>query len=118
MNLSFGNMTLELNVFNMCKQPRDEEDESEEANMIEVIMDDHLQTRSSSDPLEICLINSFESSMQLDSDISNICSLLDCSQIMENKGWKPKFEELGHIDGDKHDEIPKLELKPLPEGLK
>ncbi|KAK4856886.1 hypothetical protein QYF36_022328 [Acer negundo] len=39
MNLSFGNMTLELNVFNMCKQPRDEEDESEEANMIEVIVE-------------------------------------------------------------------------------
>ncbi|TXG57911.1 hypothetical protein EZV62_015740 [Acer yangbiense] len=67
MNLSFGNMTLELNVFNMCKQPRDEEYESEETNMIGVI-------------------------------------------IMENKGWKPKFEELGHIDRDKHEEVPKLEL--------
>ncbi|KAI9186935.1 hypothetical protein LWI28_022453 [Acer negundo] len=29
MYLSFENMTLELNVFNMCKQPRDEENESE-----------------------------------------------------------------------------------------
>ncbi|KAK0601042.1 hypothetical protein LWI29_020785 [Acer saccharum] len=37
--------------------------------------------------------------------------------IMENKGWKPKFEELGHINGDEHEEVPKLELKPLPEGL-
>ena len=82
----------------MCKQPRDEEDESEETNMIEVIVDDHLQTRSSSDLLEICLVNSFESSMQLDSGISNMCYLLDCSQIMENKGWKPKFEELGDIN--------------------
>ena len=24
MNLSFGNMTLELNVFNMCRQPNEE----------------------------------------------------------------------------------------------
>ncbi|KAK0588942.1 hypothetical protein LWI29_007515 [Acer saccharum] len=113
----FWNMTLELNVFNMCKQPRDEEYESEEANMIGVIVDDHLQTRSSFDPLEIYLVNSFELSMQLDYDISNMCFLLDCSQIMENKGWKPKFEELGHIDEDKHKEVPKQELKPLPEGL-
>ena len=27
MNLSFGNMTLELNVFNICKQPHHQEDD-------------------------------------------------------------------------------------------
>ena len=26
MKLSFGNMTLEMNVFNICKQPRDDND--------------------------------------------------------------------------------------------
>lgn len=30
MNLSLSNMTLELNVFNICKQPYDKEDEDSE----------------------------------------------------------------------------------------
>lgn len=30
MNLSLSNMTLELNVFNICKQPHDKEDEDSE----------------------------------------------------------------------------------------
>ena len=118
MKLTFGNMTLELNVFNLCKQPHDEEDDNEEANMIESIVENHIQTGSISDPLESCLINSFESNEEFDQDFSNACSLLDCSQVMENKGWKPKFEELGQMNDDKPDEPPKLELKPLPIELK
>ena len=91
--MSFGNMTLELNVFNMCKQPHEEEDDNEEANLIEAIVDDYLKKGHSSDPLETCLLNSFESSMQLDHDISNICSLLDCAQVNESRGWRPKFKD-------------------------
>ncbi|PON62578.1 hypothetical protein PanWU01x14_136930, partial [Parasponia andersonii] len=93
MKLSFGNMTLQLNVFNLCKQPH-EEDENEEVNVIETILSDCVQTGSNLDSLEVCLVNSFESSMHLDHDISNICSLLDYSQEIENKGWRPRFEEL------------------------
>ncbi|XP_024033507.1 uncharacterized protein LOC112095634 [Citrus clementina] len=43
MNLSFGNMTLELNVFNMCKQPHHQEDddnENEEIDLIESIIEE------------------------------------------------------------------------------
>ena len=82
MKLSFGNITLELNVFNLCKQPYDEEGEDEEANMIESIMENHIQIGSVSDPLESCLVNSFESSVQLALDVSNTCSWLDCSHVM------------------------------------
>ena len=45
MNLSFGNMILELNVFNMCKQPHDKEDnnnENEEIDLIEPIIEEHI----------------------------------------------------------------------------
>ena len=48
LKLSFGNMTLELNIFNTCKQTRDEED-VHEVNLIETIVQD--QT------LETCLVN-------------------------------------------------------------
>ena len=37
LKLSFGNMTLELNIFNTCKQTRDEED-VHEVNLIETIV--------------------------------------------------------------------------------
>ena len=36
LKLSFGNMTLELNIFNTCKQPKDEED-VHEVDLIETI---------------------------------------------------------------------------------
>ena len=49
LKLSFGNMTLELNIFNTCKKTRDEEDVYE-VNLIETIVQD--QT------LETCLVNS------------------------------------------------------------
>ncbi|KAL6319983.1 hypothetical protein AAG906_037060 [Vitis piasezkii] len=39
MQLSFGNMTVEMNVFNLCKQPMDHDDEeNEEACLIEALV--------------------------------------------------------------------------------
>ena len=39
MQLSFGNMTVEMNVFNLCKQPMDHDDvEDEEACLIEALV--------------------------------------------------------------------------------
>ncbi|KAI5347439.1 hypothetical protein L3X38_015318 [Prunus dulcis] len=38
MQLSFGNMTLELNIFNICKQPANSEDVDKEVYMIETIV--------------------------------------------------------------------------------
>jgi len=37
MKLSFGNMTLKMNIFNICKQPGDEND-SHEVNVIEKLV--------------------------------------------------------------------------------
>ncbi|CAL8116894.1 unnamed protein product [Prunus armeniaca] len=41
MQLSFGNMTLELNIFNICKQPANNEDVNKEVYMIETIVQEH-----------------------------------------------------------------------------
>ena len=120
MKLLFRNITLELNVFNMCKQLH-EEDENEEANVIKTILSNCVQTGSNLDLLEIFLVNSFESSMHLDHDISNICSLLDYSQRMENKGWRQRFKELppcSSITMPSSIQSPMLELKLLPSDLK
>ena len=116
MNLSFGNMTLELNIFNMCKQPYDDDNEDESMELIEPIMEEHFQG-SLPDPMEICVTNSLESNVHLDPDISNDFSLLDFTQVPDD-GKKHTFEELGTLEEEKKEEVPKLELKTLSEGLK
>ena len=44
--------------------------------------------------------------------------LLDSAQTLQNDNEKPKFDELGIIEKTEQQEASKLELKPLPEGLK
>ena len=46
MKLSFGNMTLEMNIFNICKQPRDDND-LQEVDFIEKLVHDKFQTTPS-----------------------------------------------------------------------
>jgi hypothetical protein len=46
MKLSFGNMTLEMNIFNIYKQPGDDND-LQEVEFIEKLVHDQFQTTSS-----------------------------------------------------------------------
>ena len=85
MNLSFDNMILELNVFNMCKRPHHQEDddsENEEIYIIEPIIEEHIQDKNFTNYVEICFAGSFESSKELNCDIANICSILDSVQVL------------------------------------
>ena len=85
MNFSFGKMTLELNVFNMCKQPHyqeDDDNENGEIDLIEPIIKEHIQDENFTNSTEICFAGSFESSKELDCDIVNICSALDSSSYL------------------------------------
>ncbi|XP_052289053.1 uncharacterized protein LOC127899634 [Citrus sinensis] len=122
MNLSFGNMTLELNVFNMCRQPNEEneneDDTDEQKELFESCIEENIQKGDFSELSNVCLVNSIESNKQLELDISNINSLLDSMQTSQNYDDEPKFEELGSIEKTEQQEAPKMELKPLPEGLK
>ena len=43
MKLSFGNMTLEMNIFNICKQPGDDND-LQEVDLIEELVHDQLKS--------------------------------------------------------------------------
>jgi hypothetical protein len=43
MKLSFGNMTLEMNIFNICKQPGDDND-FQEVDLIEELVYDQFKT--------------------------------------------------------------------------
>ena len=46
MKLSFGNMTLEMNIFNICKQPGDDND-LQEVDFTEKLVHNQFQTTSS-----------------------------------------------------------------------
>ena len=41
MRLTFGDMTKEINIFHLGKQPRDSEDQTFEVNLIEGLMSEH-----------------------------------------------------------------------------
>ncbi|RVW92961.1 hypothetical protein CK203_032829 [Vitis vinifera] len=44
MQLTFGNMTLELNIFHLCKRhPNQDEDEQEEACLIDTLIEEHVE---------------------------------------------------------------------------
>jgi len=46
MKLSFGNMTLEMNIFNICKQTKDDND-LQEADLIEELVYDQFESTMS-----------------------------------------------------------------------
>jgi len=58
MKLTFGNMIVELNIFNICKQPViDDDDEIHEVDMIQNLVEDKSANSMFSDPIEACLLN-------------------------------------------------------------
>lgn len=91
--LSFGNMTLEVNIFHVTKQPR-EEDESHQTYMIDALMQEEASAKIDYDPLNSFLMNS---KISIGSDIdeyANICAVYVKLQDYETSPWQPKFEEL------------------------
>ncbi|KAH9723597.1 hypothetical protein KPL70_007175 [Citrus sinensis] len=118
MQLSFGNMTMELNIFNVTKQPQ-EEDEFVEANMIEELVENLFISNHTDDPLEACLTHS-DLSFNDDSAIAEVSALLDAPPITDTTKWKTKSELLPHSEkkiGPSVEAPPKLELKALPDTL-
>jgi hypothetical protein len=119
MKLSFGHMTLEVNIFNIGKQIFEDED-CEVVNWIDAVVQEQFTKTYHSDPLDSCLLNFSDGDSSIGSNIANVCSLLDL-QVMELNCWKPRFEELPKSENKALPfsvAISKLELKQLPNGLK
>ncbi|XVF47618.1 hypothetical protein PTKIN_Ptkin03bG0124400 [Pterospermum kingtungense] len=115
LKLSFGNMTLELNVFNICKQPMDNND-VHEVDFIDELVHDKFISTIFADPLEVCLTTSNEHELNNNSEISHVFF-----QEARMGTWIPKFEELPQqtkMPVPSSVQPPKLELKPLPSELK
>ena len=120
MTLSFGNMTVNLNIFNVIKGMGDEEDMCE-INLVDSVVQKYLDNVSHDDPLKSCLVNSSwdEEVTTLESELLH--SIIEHNDVLEVNRWTPKFEPLPPNE-DKalpsEERPPKLELKPLPTHLK
>ena len=119
MEISFGNMTVELNIFDISKQPPDNEDINE-VNLIDSLVENHFLHHSYQDPLEACLAHS-GCDFDIDELIEEVNTLLNYVPLMSINEWQPKMMSLQLSSSPPLPytvEPPKLELKPLLDNLK
>jgi hypothetical protein len=89
--LTFGNMTVELNIFNIYKQPAIDDDEKiVEVDMIQNLAESKFAHSMISDPIEACLLNPNSDDIEL--DMAN--NILDDNPMMDTNGRNPCFEDL------------------------
>ena len=120
MTLSFGNMTVNLNIFNVIKGMGDEEDVGE-VNMVDYVVQKYLDNVSHDDPLMLCLVNPSWDEEVTTSESEVLHSIIEHNEVLEVNGWAPKFEPLPPIEDRAlpyEERPPKLEFKPLPSHLK
>ena len=120
MTLSFGNMTVNLNIFNVIKGMGDEEDVCE-VNMVDSVVQKYLNNVSHDDPLNSCLVSPSWDEEVTTQESEFLHSIIEHNEVLEVNGWAPNFEPLPPNE-DKalpsEERPPKLELKPLPTHLK
>ena len=107
MQLTFGNMTLELNIFHLTKRHmHSEEDDCEEVCMIDAILEEQANEQQVQDVLtqELSKCLGEQQGPQ-------------CMGLVQGY-WRRKIEVLPLLTGDKPKEPQQLELKPLPVELK
>jgi len=92
MNLSFGNMTVEVNIFHLMQQQADV-DSIDEVCMIDFLVQEMLDTTYPEDPIHQCLAH-FGSDFDIDSSISEVNALLDSTPLLDTSTWAPPFEPL------------------------
>ncbi|KAF5477454.1 hypothetical protein F2P56_004094 [Juglans regia] len=107
LKLSFGNMTLELNFFNLCRQSQEVE-EMQEVNSLEAI------------PFEDLFFNIDSVENFLSTDANDVFTVLVVGSPSDTQ-WRQKIEPLPLIPksvGSPSEDSPTLELKALPVELK
>ena len=107
MQLTFGNMTLELNIFHLSKRHmHSEEDDCEEVCMLDAILEEQANAQQVLDVLTPEL-----------SDCREEQQKPQCMSLAQGY-WRRKIEILPLLTGDEPREPQQLELKPLPVELK
>ena len=90
MTLSFCNMTVNLNIFNVIKGMGDEEDVFE-VNMVDFVVHKYLDNVSYDDPLMSCLVSPSWDEEVTTSESEFLHSIIEHNEVLEVNGWAPKF---------------------------
>ena len=120
MMLSFGNMIVNLNIFNVIKEIGDNDDVCE-VNKIEYVVQNYVDHVSYDDPLKSCPVSPSCVEEVTTSELEFLHSIIEHSEVMEANGWAPIFEKLPPIEDrvlPLEEKPPKIELKPLLSHLK
>jgi hypothetical protein len=86
MKISFKNMTVELNIFHIRKQPL-EYDKVQQVCLIEEIMEDVVGESSMEDPLEACFAQ-FGEDLDLDRLLEQAEAILETTPLVSNEKEK------------------------------
>jgi hypothetical protein len=105
MKFSFGNMTVELNIPQIRKQPLDY-DQMHQICLVKEIIDEVIEEASIEDPLEACLAQ-FGEDLDLEKLMEQADALLETAPLMSSEKKETKVPD-----------PPMKELKPLPDSLK
>ena len=77
MRLTFGDMTREVNIFNLGKQPRDVEDQTFEVNLIENLTSEHREELELETECDFGLeSDDFNLDQVVDSDVKSLMTLI------------------------------------------
>ena len=91
MTLSFGNMTVNLNIFNVIKEIGDDKDVYE-VNMIEYVVQNYVDNVSYDDPLKSCLVSLSCVEEVTTSELEFLHSIIEHSEVMDANGWAPRLK--------------------------
>jgi len=107
MRLTFGDMTKEVNIFNLGRQPRDINDQTFEVNSIENLTSKH----------EESIKMATESEFDLESEDFNLDQIIDSAVDWASSSSVPHpTAKIPNLPCN--ESTPSLELKALPEPLK
>ena len=97
MTLSFGNMIVNLNMFNVIKEIGDDEDVYE-VNMIDFVVQKYVDHISYDDLLKSCLVSPSCVEEVTTSELEFLHSIIEHSEVLEANGWAPRFEKFPPIE--------------------
>jgi len=106
MRLTFGDMTREVNVFNLGKQPLDVEDQTLEVNLIKNLTSEHRE--------EVKLETDCD--LELESEDFNLDQIVESAVNWASNPISPNVEPI-NLTPPSSEPSPSLELKALPGHL-
>jgi hypothetical protein len=121
MEISFGNMTVRLNIFNAFQHAPDQ-NECFFVDDIEEDVEDSLPSLLARDPLEDCLTHFGSEDFNTNQYIDEVNALLETATNANFHPWRLPKEPLPPTLSTPHvpslESPPKLELKTMPDKLK